>query len=133
MNRAEREAFDAIVEEVIESLPAPLRALIDEVPIIVLDEPTPEMLADLNIPPEAAGELCGLHTGIAFTERSIDRSGEIPSDIHLFRRGITEQADCEGDPQAAEILRDEIAVTLLHEIGHHFGLDEDELERLGYD
>jgi len=124
-----RRTFDEIVEAVIDGLPAALRRLIDEVPIIVLDEPTEEMLTEMGIPPDAAGELCGLHTGIAFTERSIERTGEMPADIHLFRRGIVEEA---GGWEDLEALREEIEVTLLHEIGHHFGLDEEELERLGY-
>ncbi len=129
MKESARRTFDEIVEAVIDGLPAALRRLIDEVPIIVLDEPTEEMLTEMGIPPDAAGELCGLHTGIAFTERSIERTGEMPADIHLFRRGIVEEA---GGWEDLEALREEIEVTLLHEIGHHFGLDEEELERLGY-
>jgi len=118
-----------MVEGVLERLPVALRRLIDEVPVIVLDEPTREMLEDMGILPEEAGELCGLHTGVAFTERTVERSGEMPADIHIFRRGVVEEA---GGWEDLEAVREEIEVTLLHEIGHHFGLDEDDLERLGY-
>lgn len=129
MNQREQQVFDEMVEGVLERLPVALRRLIDEVPVIVLDEPTREMLDDMGILPEEAGELCGLHTGVAFTERTVERSGEMPADIHIFRRGVVEEA---GGWEDLEAVREEIEVTLLHEIGHHFGLDEDDLERLGY-
>lgn len=135
MNDRERARFDALMEEAIENLPPSLRELIEEVPVIVLDRPTPEMLRSLGIPPDdttAASELCGLHTGTALTERSVTRD-DLPSDIHLFREGIIDLAGgFEGDG-ADDAVYEEIMVTLLHEIGHHFGLDEDDLERLGYD
>ncbi|QOJ00753.1 MAG: metallopeptidase family protein [Phycisphaeraceae bacterium] len=135
MNDRERARFDALMEEAIEDLPPSLRELIEEVPVIVLDRPTPEMLRSLGIPPDdtaAASELCGLHTGTALTERSVTRD-DLPSDIHLFREGIIDLAGgFEGDG-ADDAVYEEIMVTLLHEIGHHFGLDEDDLERLGYD
>jgi len=129
VNQREQQVFDEMVEGVLERLPVALRRLIDEVPVIVLDEPTREMLDDMGILPEEAGELCGLHTGVAFTERTVERSGEMPADIHIFRRGVVEEA---GGWEDLEAVREEIEVTLLHEIGHHFGLDEDDLERLGY-
>jgi len=129
VNQREQQVFDEMVEGVLERLPVALRRLIDEVPVIVLDEPTREMLEDMGILPEEAGELCGLHTGVAFTERTVERSGEMPADIHIFRRGVVEEA---GGWEDLEAVREEIEVTLLHEIGHHFGLDEDDLERLGY-
>ncbi len=82
--------------------------------------------------------LCGLHTGIALTERSVERpdSSDV---IHLFREGIVDTAggweeasDEEGEYGGEARIREEIRVTILHEIGHHFGLDEGDLERLGY-
>ena len=153
MNDAVRERFDALVAEAIDNLPDSLRDLIDEVPVIVLDEPTAEMLRDLEMKPEEAAELCGLHSGTPFTEPGLDRADHAASSaspalasIHLFRRGILHMAlDKPGQPPAATLpewpetddaddaVYSEIEVTLLHEIGHQFGLDEDDLERLGYD
>lgn len=134
MTAGERRRFDGLLEGIIEGLPANLREVLEEVPVVVLDEPTAAMLRSLGIEREMWDEeretLCGLHTGTMLTERSIERSGELPTDIHLFRRGIVGAAGGweQGDARVGE----EIRITLLHEIGHHFGLDEDDLDRLGY-
>jgi predicted Zn-dependent protease with MMP-like domain len=136
MNDDERDRFDALVEDAIEALPSRIRSLLEEVPVVVLDQPTRQMLIDLDIDPadeSAADELCGLHTGTALTERSIEHSGELPTTVHLFRRGIIALAGGWDDPNADEEIYEEIRTTLLHEIGHHFGLDEDDLTELGYE
>ncbi len=133
MTPGERARFDALMDDAVEALPARVRALLEEVPVVVLDEPTPDMLADLGLTPGAADEVCGLHTGLALTERSVERSGDVPTTIHVFRRGIVALAGGWEAPQADENVYEEIRITLLHEIGHHFGLDEDDLARLGYD
>ncbi len=123
------------MQRAVDALPDRLRELIEEVPVIVLDRPTPEMLESLGIDRgdrEAADEICGLHTGVALTERSHTSAPELPSDIHLFRVGIVNLAGGWDQPDADNHVLEEIRVTLLHEIGHHFGLDEDDLENLGY-
>lgn len=125
--------FDALVEDAIEGLPAHLRAQLDEVPVVVLDQPTPDMLRELGARPADVDEICGLHTGTAITERGLERHGELPTVIHLFRRGIVGLAGGWDQANADERIYEEIRVTLLHEIGHHFGLDEDDLADLGYD
>lgn len=132
----DRERFDALLEEAIESLPQAIRDLIDEVPIIVLDRPTPAILRELGVDPadeEAALEFCGLHTGTMLTERSVERSADLPTDIHLFREGIIDLAGGWEQEEADDLVYEQVWITLLHEIGHHFGLEEDDLERLGYD
>lgn len=136
MKPAERERFDALLEDVLGRLPAALHNLIEEAPLIVEDHPSEELKRELDI--EHNDELCGLHTGVPLTERSV----EAPDleFIHLFREGIVEMAggwdeglDDAGEPIGGEnSIREEIRITILHEIGHHFGLDEDDLERLGY-
>ncbi len=135
MTDAERERFDALLEEAIEDLPAALRARLDEVPVIVLDRPTAELLRGIEPDPEDPEglTLCGLHSGVSLTERSVERSGELPTDVHLFREGIISLAGGWDQPEADDVVYEEIMVTLLHELGHHYGLDEDDLERLGYD
>lgn len=82
--------------------------------------------------------LCGLHTGVPLTERSVEHSGVSPEDIRIFREGIVNTAGG-WKPQPGETADDvddavfeEIWVTVLHEIGHHFGLDEADLEALGF-
>lgn len=134
MTEADRDWFDALVEEAIESLPPALRDLIEEVPVIVLDRPTPEMLQELGAGPDADPlDFCGLHTGVALTERSVEAPTRLPSDIHLFREGIIAQARRTAEGDLEDAVFDEIVVTLLHEIGHHFGLSEEDLADLGYD
>ena len=71
--------------------------------------------------------LCGLHSGTPLTERSLDQLDELPETIHLYREGILAHAD------GWDRVREEIRITVLHEIGHHFGLDEDDLAELGYE
>jgi predicted Zn-dependent protease with MMP-like domain len=131
----EQDRFDELVEDVIGSLPRRIRALLEEVPLVVIDEPTPDILRDLGIDPadtEAINELCGLHSGTSLTERSVEHP-DLPDVIHLFRRGIVSLAGGWTAPNADESVYEEIRITLLHEIGHHFGLDEDDLEELGYE
>lgn len=146
-NPADRGRFDALVAEIIDALPEALQRLIEEVPVVVLDEPTPDMLRDLGIDPADSAsldEICGLHSGHMLTEQSIEATDHEPETIHLFRRGILslaggwlerEETDEEGTflVGGPESIKEEIRVTLLHELGHHFGLDEGDLERLGYD
>ncbi|MBS0187696.1 MAG: metallopeptidase family protein [Planctomycetes bacterium] len=136
LSARERERFDALLEEAIDQLPEELQRLIEEVPVVALDRPTPEMLRDLGIDPddeEEAASLCGLHSGVSNTEKSVEHSGELPPEIHIFREGILSLAGGFEQPEGEDIVYEEIMVTLLHEIGHQFGLDEDDLERLGYD
>jgi predicted Zn-dependent protease with MMP-like domain len=136
--QAQQQAFDQLVEEVIESLPDALKQLVESIAVIVLDRPTPSMLVDLGIDRgdlQAAGEICGMHSGTPDTDGLLERSGELPPQIHLFREGIINL--CGGfvpqDRASVDMVREEILVTLLHEIGHQFGLDEDDLEELGYE
>jgi predicted Zn-dependent protease with MMP-like domain len=138
LNAAQRTRFDELLEDAIESLPPNVRALVDQVPIVVLDEPTPEMVVSLVrdgtlMAGEDGLDLCGLHTGTAITERSVeDPVGGGPEQIHLFRRGICDLAGGWTQPHAEQEIYEEVRITLLHEIGHHFGLDEDDLDELGY-
>lgn len=133
MTSEERDRFDELLVGVLEALPGQVVALLEEVPLIVLDEPTPEILRSLEVPEELWEEesrtLCGLHSGHSLLEQSVEISGELPEQMHLFRRGTVHAA---GGWLDEEALVEEIRITVLHEIGHHFGLDEEDLERLGY-
>lgn len=141
LTRAHRQRFDALMEEAVQSLPPQLHDLIEQVPVIVLDRPTPAMLRSLGIDPadeEEVSGLCGLHSGTAITERSVVDHADVPEEIHVFREGIINLAggfDAPGrtPEDADQAVYDEIMITLLHEIGHHFGLSEEDLERLGYE
>ena len=141
MDERERERFDELLEEVLGALPERLHRLLEEVPLIVDDRPSEELLRSLAQEwgePEddletMALDLCGLHSGIALTERSVEVTPDVPDSIAIFREGIIAHAGGWDGPDAEEIIREEIRITVLHEIGHHFGLDEDDLADLGYD
>jgi len=125
-----REQFDVLLEQVLAELPAGLRARFDEIPLVVEDRPSPQMLRKLGIEPGQI--LQGVHSGIPLTRRSVLHSGTMPTVITIYREGImTATADAQGRI-ADEPLRHAIRTTILHELGHHFGLGEDELRRYGY-
>lgn len=146
LSRSEQDRFDRLLQDVLDALPPRIHALLDEVPVVVMDRPTPDMVKSLIrdgvLEPDADGsDLCGLHSGTALTHRSVedpagwgqfgDDAGG-PEQIHLFRLGIIDLAGGFEAPDADEAVYEEIRTTLLHEIGHHFGLDEDDLDALGY-
>lgn len=155
MSPRARDHFDSLLEDAIESLPRGVRALLEEVTVVALDRPTVEMVEQLRregtLEPGSDGrDLCGLHTGTAITQRSVEsEGGRLPDQVHLFREGIVslalsteeeegdwrewERAVAEGrSGEMDEEVYEEIRITLLHEIGHHFGLDEEDLDELGY-
>ena len=158
MNDRERERFDELVEEAINEMPPGIRKLIDQVPVVVTDGPDAALVQKLIVEGlledgEDGSDLCGLHSGIALTHRSVEdpdgwgiADGGEPEQISLFREGIVDLAfsseedggfegaiACDWSAQDADDrVYEEICITLLHEIGHHFGLDEDDLEQLGY-
>lgn len=128
--------FDEIAAEVWEDvralIPSDLQKHVDQVQFWIFDEPTPEILADL--PKELSAhpdELCGLHVGTPLTERSLLNPDPDPVRVYLFRWAHIDLLEPE-DLEPEKILREEIAITLVHEIGHYFGLTEQDLDRLGY-
>lgn len=120
-----RERFAELVERAIAGLPPQFaRALEEEVRIEIRDRPTRRELKSLGLDEDEL--LLGLYQGHPLTERSIESSGRLPDVIHVF------QEDCELVSDSEAQLVEEVRVTVLHELGHHFGLDEDELSRLGF-
>jgi len=137
MTDAQRARFDGLVERVLESMPGAVLAMLDEAPLVVTDLPSRELLQSLadegvDVDPDAPHELAGLHTGHAITERSVEASGDLPSTIDLYRVGVIETAGGWEGPDADARIMEEIRITILHELGHEMGLDEDDLDALGY-
>ncbi|MEL6329246.1 MAG: metallopeptidase family protein [Planctomycetota bacterium] len=130
MRPADRDRFDALLQQEIAALPAGVLDLLEEVPVVAEDKPAPDVLSEFGIDPADADELCGLHSGRAITERGVGDPPELPNVVMLYREGIVAHAG--GWAVGDEAVAEEIRITLLHEIGHEFGLDEDDLERLGY-
>jgi predicted Zn-dependent protease with MMP-like domain len=122
--RLSEDELDAVVHDAIEQLPPRIKSALDDVAILVEEYPSEDLLkeSDPPLPPD----LLGLFSGATHAERrSTTSSGVLPGTIHVFRRNIEHFG---GDRD--EVV-DELRVTLLHEIGHALGMDEDELHKLG--
>lgn len=112
--------FDAVVHAAVDELPDEFRAAFDNIDLLILDVPPPELGAE-------AHDLLGLYTGTPLTERPAVMSGDEPDIIYVFR-----------EPHlllnlAPDALRSEIRTTVLHEVAHYFGIDDDRLTELGWD
>jgi predicted Zn-dependent protease with MMP-like domain len=117
--------FRRIARRAIARLPAELRPYADDCMVLVKRRPSRKLLRSLEISEEEG--LYGLYEGPSLGERQCDRIAEEPPIIVLFYEPLVE--DCE----TSEELEREIHLTILHEIGHHFGMDEDRLAELGYE
>lgn len=119
--RMARDDFERLVAEALDGIPEDLGALIENVAIVVEDEPTDEEILDAGLDPET-DTLFGLYQGTALPERGGGSfGGGLPDRIVIYRLPLLEE--CES---RRELLR-EIRATVVHEIGHYFGLDEDQL------
>jgi predicted Zn-dependent protease with MMP-like domain len=125
-----RDLFDRHLEIVLAGMPARVHELLDEVPLVVEDHPSRELMRKTGM--RHRTHLCGLYTGIPLTERSVEHSGILSDVVHIFREGIMSLAvDRQGNLDEQELQR-QIRITVLHELGHHHGLGERELRELGY-
>ncbi len=108
--------FDEAVSEALDLVPVELLALLDNVVVLVEDEPDP-----------SDPDLLGLYEGTPLTERGDAwASGSLPDRITIYRGPLTRMCD------DADDLREEIAVTVVHELAHHFGIDDERLHDLGW-
>ena len=129
MNQQKRDYFDKQVEWVLNRLPEKINRLLDEIPINVEDRPSRQLMREMQV--EYDDELCGVFTGVAIDEVH-EMNPSVPNTITLFRKGIFELAFDDEDRFSKEELRRQIRITILHELAHYHGIDEDELEKLGY-
>jgi predicted Zn-dependent protease with MMP-like domain len=116
--------FGELVEQALTSLPAQFAEFLDEVPVEIRDRPSRKQLRDAGLDDDEL--LLGLYHGRPRTLRSVEDSGTMPDVIYIF------QADIEHVCGSEDELVREVRTTVLHEIGHHFGMSEDDLEALGY-
>jgi len=107
--------FDDAVADALELIPAPLLALLDNVVFLVIEEP-----------PADEPELLGVYDGIPLTERDGSWGGDLPDRITLFRGPLSRMCS------SHEELVEEISVTVLHEVAHYFGIDEERVHALGW-
>jgi predicted Zn-dependent protease with MMP-like domain len=116
--------FEMLVEQALADLPEPFAEFLEEVPVEVQTRPSKKLLREVGL--EEDQLLMGLYRGVDRTRRSVEDSGRLPDVIYIF------QEDHELVCNSRQQLVQEVRKTVLHEIGHHFGLSEEDLERLGY-
>ena len=111
-----RERFEALVDAALDEIPAEITAVVHNVVVLVEDDAPPD-----------DPDLLGLYDGVALTEREANFAAELPDRIFVYRNNLLDM--CETEDELAE----EVRITVVHEIAHHFGIDHDLLHELGYD
>ncbi|MCV7008134.1 hypothetical protein BHQ23_23965 [Mycobacterium gordonae] len=112
--RMDPQRFDELVSDALDLIPPGLTAAMDNVVVLVADRHPEE------------GDLLGLYEGVALTERDSDYAGALPDTITIYRDALLDV--CESDTEVV----DQVAITVIHEIAHHFGIDDDRLDELGW-
>lgn len=116
--------FDRAVEEALDEIPGEFQPYLENVMIEVRGRPDAALMREHDVP----DDLLGLYVGVPLEEKGPERAPlALPDRILIFRDNLCEMC------AARDELVDEIRITVLHEIGHHFGLDEDRLAELGYE
>lgn len=106
--------FEELVADALDLLPADLTRAIDNVVVLVEDRNPEEP------------DLLGLYQGVALTERDSSYAGALPDTVTIYRESLLEI--CDTDEEVVE----EVAITVIHEIAHHFGIDDERLHELGW-
>jgi predicted Zn-dependent protease with MMP-like domain len=118
----DRKAFEQLVAEALRSIPRRFRKAMQNIAIVVEDEPDQDLLDDMEIEPPDT--LLGLYQGTPLTERSWAQGNVLPDKITLYQRPIENASDDEDDLIVA------VGETLIHEIGHYFGMSEEQIEHI---
>ena len=117
-----RDAFERLVAEAVQLIPSRFRREMHNLAVVVEDEPDAALLDEMGIEPPDS--LYGLYQGIPLTERHWAEGNRLPDRITIYQQPI------EDDAEDAADARDMIAETLIHEVGHYFGLSEEEIEEI---
>lgn len=115
--------IEAIARRTLEALPGAFRESLGDVVLLVEDFADDETLEAMGI--EDPFELTGIYEGIPLTERSVEQSGTLPERIRLFRRPLLDEWS-----SADDTLEHLVAHVLIHEVGHHFGLSDEDMHAL---
>jgi len=118
----QRERFEKLVADALASIPRRFRDAMKNIAIVVEDEPSRALLREMDITPP--GTLLGLYSGTPLTERRWDYGNTLPDRIQLFQGPHERSAKDEDDLVVA------IGETLIHEIGHYFGMSEEQIEAI---
>lgn len=115
-----RELFRELVEEAIDTIPRKFARRVRNLAIVIEDEPSEELMAEMDL--EDPGELLGLYQGTPLTERGPGYGNVLPDRITLFQHAIEDE--CDDDEEEIVIA---IGETLIHELGHYFGMSEEQI------
>lgn len=121
-----REAFEKLVARALDRIPDEFQAAMKNLEIVVRGRPGAEA-AELFEDEEEDDDLYGFYAGIPLPDRTVDDSGSLPDVIYLYQKPLEEDF-----PEMDDLI-EEIEITLVHEIAHYFGFDEDALAEYGYD
>ena len=119
----DRKQFEQLVAEALASIPRRFKKAMQNIAIVVEDEPSDDLLADMDIEPPDT--LLGLYQGTPLPERSAGHGNSLPDVITIFQGPIEDECDEDEDE-----IRAVIGETLIHEVGHYFGLSEEEIEEI---
>jgi len=114
--------FRQLVSEALDTIPIRFRQQLQNIAIVVEDEPSPALLAEMEIAPPDT--LFGLYQGTPLTERRWDHGNVLPDRITIYQGPIEDVSESEDDVVT------EVGETLIHEVGHFFGLSEEEIEEI---
>ena len=117
-----RRQFEALVERALRRLPRKFKDKLANIAVVVEDWPDDETLADLGIEPPDT--LYGLYRGVDLTHRDSSYVNVLPDTVTIYQGPIEE--DCADEEEMAELVRE----TVIHELGHYFGLDDETMERI---
>lgn len=128
LTKKQRDEFDEVLEEVLDELPEDFHEMLEEVPLVVEDEPSVELQKEMGAYEEGEeADLMGLHSGPSLSSSMKHEVAESTPLIQIFRGPILREVD--GNRKR---LKKEIRITLIHEMGHHFDFSEDDLHDRGY-
>ena len=119
--------FESAVADALDTIPAKLAAQMDNVVVLVQDEPDPEMLSDADFDDDGQPTLLGLYDGVPLTERDAGWSLVLPDRILIFQGPLQRWCD------SRQELVEQVAVTVIHEVAHHFGISDARLHELGWE
>ncbi|RPI64680.1 MAG: metallopeptidase family protein [Planctomycetaceae bacterium] len=122
--RLSEDEFGELVDEALAGLPEQFVQYMENLSVEVQPRPTRELMKSMHI--RGGGNLLGVYHGVPLTQKNVDAPIDWPERIVIFQRNI--ESICDNHQQVIEQIR----TTVLHEVGHHFGMDEDDLEKLGY-
>ena len=125
--RMSAQEFEDVVGDALDRIPADLAEAMDNVVVLVQDEPDPEMLTAEDYDEAGLPTLLGLYDGVPLTERDEGWSMVLPDRILIFRGPLERWCT------SREELEEEITVTVIHEVAHHFGIPDERLHELGWE